>query len=435
MPPHFREECLNGMNWTVKQNCLIRRNRIALCLSTIFATSGLAIVPQSLSQATQMTSQELRGVWLTNIDSDVLFSQDRLNTGIKRLAKLNFNTVYPTVWNGGYTLYPSQVALQATGETQRLYPDSRETGKRDSREAAQRDRDMLKELVSVAHSQNLHVVPWFEFGFMAPANSELVKRHPDWITQKRDGSKIVMKEGIHPRVWLNPFHPEVQKFMIDLVSEVVTRYDVDGIQFDDHFGLPAPWGYDPYTVNLYRKEHKWKRPSKIATNPEWVRWRASKLTAFMGQLHQTVKAKNPKAIVSLSPNPARFAYKWFMQDWVTWEKRGYIDELVLQVYRTDRKGFLSELQRPEITRAKRRIPVSIGILSGLKNQHVSMNWIQKQVKWIRSHKFAGVSFFFYETLLASKTESLTQRSTAFQTLFPSPIKRSSLSTGWTFSKK
>jgi uncharacterized lipoprotein YddW (UPF0748 family) len=124
-----------------------------------------------------------------------------------------------------------------------------------------------------------------------------------------------------------------------------------------------------------------------------------------------------------------------MQDWVTWEKRGYIDELVLQVYRTDRKGFLSELQRPEVIRAKRRIPVSIGILSGLKNQHVSMNWIQKQVKWTRSHKFAGVSFFFYETLLTSKTESLAQRSTGLQTLFPNPIRRSSISEGWKFSKK
>jgi len=124
-----------------------------------------------------------------------------------------------------------------------------------------------------------------------------------------------------------------------------------------------------------------------------------------------------------------------MQDWVTWAKRGYIDELVLQVYRTDPKGFLSELKRPEIIRTKRRIPVSIGVLSGLRTQNVSINWVQKQVKWIRSHKFAGVSFFFYETLLTSKTESLTQRSTGLQTLFPNPIKRSSLSTGWTFSKK
>jgi uncharacterized lipoprotein YddW (UPF0748 family) len=244
------------MNWIVQQKRWMGRNGIALFLVTILAVSGLIIVPHSISQAGQPSTQELRGVWLTNIDSDVLFSKDRLNKGIKQLAKLNFNTVYPTVWSGGYTLYPSQVALQATGETHRLYPDRQETGRRDSREAAQSDRDMLEELITVARDQNLHVVPWFEFGFMAPANSALVKRHPDWITQRRDGTKVVMKETKHPRVWLNPFHPEVQKLLIDLVSEVVTRYDVDGIQFDDHFGLPAPWGYDPYTVNLFQDSHK-----------------------------------------------------------------------------------------------------------------------------------------------------------------------------------
>jgi uncharacterized lipoprotein YddW (UPF0748 family) len=65
----------------------------------------------------------MRGVWLTNIDSDVLFSRDRLETGIDRLAKLNFNTVYPTVWSWGYTLYPSQTAQLATGASQSLYPN------------------------------------------------------------------------------------------------------------------------------------------------------------------------------------------------------------------------------------------------------------------------------------------------------------------------
>jgi len=31
-------------------------------------------------------------IWLTNIDSDVLFSRDRLSAGIQRLANLHFNT-------------------------------------------------------------------------------------------------------------------------------------------------------------------------------------------------------------------------------------------------------------------------------------------------------------------------------------------------------
>jgi len=54
-----------------------------------FASKTLA------AQAAPMT--ELRGVWLTNIDSDVLFSTQKLKQGLERLARLNFNTIYHRV--------------------------------------------------------------------------------------------------------------------------------------------------------------------------------------------------------------------------------------------------------------------------------------------------------------------------------------------------
>jgi uncharacterized lipoprotein YddW (UPF0748 family) len=61
--------------------------------------------------------REIRGVWLTNIDSDVLFSRRGVTEALNRLKTLNFNTIYPTVWQGGYTLYPSQVAQQYFGQS------------------------------------------------------------------------------------------------------------------------------------------------------------------------------------------------------------------------------------------------------------------------------------------------------------------------------
>jgi uncharacterized lipoprotein YddW (UPF0748 family) len=398
------------------------RDRIAVYLTVLFATLGFIVSPQAIPKTVPSSTQELRGVWLTNIDSDVLFSRDRLKKSIRRLANLNFNTVYPTVWNWGYTLYPSKVAEAAIGTSQRLYPDFSNTGQPDAREAAQGDRDMLKELIDLAHAKNISVIPWFEFGFMAPANSDLAKRHPDWLTQRRNGS-IIVKEGQDPRVWLNPFHPDVQRFMTNLMVEVVVQYNVEGIQLDDHFALPVDLGYDPFTVRLYRQEHQGKSPPKNPRDPAWMRWRADKMTDFMARLFKAVKAKNPQALVSLSPNPADFSYQELLQDWRTWEQRGYIEELVIQVYRQDRNRFLMELERPELQRARQHIPVSIGILSGLKNREVPMSWIQQQVEWVRDRKFTGISFFFYETLWASKTESLDQRSDAIQTFFGQAVQR------------
>jgi uncharacterized lipoprotein YddW (UPF0748 family) len=203
------------------------------------------------------------------------------------------------------------------------------------------------------------VIPWFEFGFMAPADSQLALRHPDWLTSRRNGSKI-WQEGKHDRVWLNPFRPDVQQFIQNLIVEIVTKYDVDGIQFDDHFGLPSELGYDAFTVKLYQQEHKGKRPPNNPQDPEWLRWRANKISDFMKRVFAAVKARNQNCLISVAPNPQRVSYDLFLADWKTWERQGLIEELILQVYRNDLKVFISELEYPEVQAARRHIPVSIG---------------------------------------------------------------------------
>jgi uncharacterized lipoprotein YddW (UPF0748 family) len=347
---------------------------------------------------------ELRGVWLTNIDSDVLFSRKTLSRAIHRLNRMNLNTLYPTVWNWGYTLYPSTVMENAIDIAIDPHPGFE-------------DRDMLQEVVKKGHKQDLAVIPWFEFGLMAPADSELAQLHPDWLTQRRDGTQIVM-EGADPRVWLNPAHPEVQQLMVDLVTEIATNYEVDGIQFDDHLGMPVELGYDPYTVALYQQDHNGQSPPADYRNAAWMRWRAEHITALMEKMFHAIKAARPEAIVALSPNPKQFSYDTFLQDWWTWERQGLVEEMIIQVYRPDAERFIYELSQPEIAQVKAHIPLGIGILTGLRNRPVEMETIQEQVGLVRDYGLAGVSFFFYE--------SLGDRDAEFLDLFPTQLPRPSL---------
>ena len=362
--------------------------------------------------------KELRGVWMTNIDSNVLFSRAELEPALNKLADLNFNTVYPTVWNWGYTLFPSAVAKQVTGYKQGLYPDLAETGRQTRLEEAQGNRDMLLELIEIAHSRDLKVIPWFEFGFMAPADSALAMRHPDWLTQKQDGS-LITPEGDHDRVWLNPFHPEVQSFILELVAELSANYDIDGFQVDDHMGLPFAYGYDAYTVNLYKQEHNGQAPPLDPKDAEWTRWRADKITDFMGQVFRTVKRYKPQAIMSVSPNPHEFAYEYYLQDWDTWLKRGYVEELIIQLYRNDLGRFVWEMGQDAAEFARNHVPTSVGILSGLRGRSVPMSQIAEQVEAVRDRDYAGVSFFFYETLWNLSDEGTPlERQEALQEIFP-----------------
>jgi uncharacterized lipoprotein YddW (UPF0748 family) len=273
------------------------------------------------------------------------------------------------------------------------------------------------------------VIPWFEFGFMNTAESELVARRPDWITQRKDGSKI-WQEGEYRRVWLNPFHPEVQQFILALVEEIVTKYDVDGIQFDDHMGLPSDFGYDPYTIALYKKENQGKEPPANPKDPQWLRWRADKITEFMGRVFRTVKARKPYAIVALSPNSQQFSYENYLQDWLTWRRRGFVEELIVQIYRTDLQSYQNELMQPEIQEARMHIPVAVGVLTGLKNKPVPIDLVQQKTQIARDLGFAGVSFFFYETLWNLSNEPTDYRKTAFQSLFAPKVLRPTVFNGW-----
>lgn len=351
--------------------------------------------------AAQTPPTELRGVWLTNIDSEVLFSRYNLTAGLVRLKRLNFNTVYPTVWNGGYTLFPSETAKRTFGKELDPYPGLQ-------------GRDLLAEITFTGHRLGLSVIPWFEFGMMAPANSELARQHPDWLTARQDGTQIWM-QGNLPRVWLNPAHPDVQQFMVDLITEAVRKYDIDGIQLDDHFGMSVDFGYDPYTVQRYKETHNSSEPPANSEDPEWVRWRADNLSRLMKKLVDRIKAIKPNCVISLSPNPRDFAYQRYLQDWGAWERRGLVEELIVQVYRDDFSRFLWEIGQPVVQTAKDYLPVGIGLLSGLKNRITDMEKLQQQVTAVREKGYAGVSFFFYETI--------GKRDAAFKALFPTPAQR------------
>ncbi|GAB4193526.1 MAG: glycoside hydrolase family 10 protein [Coleofasciculaceae cyanobacterium] len=391
---------------------------------------------------------ELRGVWLTNVASGVLFVPGGVNRAMHQLAQLKFNTVYPVVWNRGHTYYPSSVAENVMGHSEEPLLWVMRLGG-----------DVLAEIVKQGQKRKLRVVPWFEYGFMTPKGSALARRHPDWLTNKRDSAKTLeeipeeldllnsdkqnapplsqrLKQFIRQRlvrntVWLNPLHPDVQKFILDLIVEVVKKYDVAGIQLDDHFGMPVELGYDSFTVQLYQKEHGGKRPPNDPLNAEWMRWRANKITNFVQRINKAVKAVKPKAMVSLSPNSQRFAYRAYLQDWQTWVERGLVDELVVQVYRGDSNSFLAELSQPALQTARDRIPVGIGILSGLWRRPVTMEQIQKQVQSVRDRGFKGVSFFYWESLWGYLApESPQKRRAAFRKLFsPSTPQKLNLKTG------
>lgn len=364
------------------------------------AHSQAAVARSAAAGNASRRDEEIRGVWFTANDMDVLRDRTRMREVVKQLAALHFNTIYPVVWNSGFAYYPSAV--------------SERLGLQDFQYRGLQGQDILRELIDEAHSQGLLVLPWFEFGFMVPPGSVLTRRQPDWLSRRRDGT-VTSISAAGEVSWLNPLHPKVQALLSELILEIATQYDADGIQFDDHTSLPSDFGYDAYTTALYRRSTGRVPPANPA-DAAWLQWRADGISAFLNRLHRQLQQKRPGFLVSLSPNYHDFAYKRQLQDWLTWLRQGSIDEVVVQLYRPDLASFEVELNRPEFAASRQRVPTAVGIFTGQRTQPVPIERVVAQAEAAR-RRGLGAAFFYYESLWEEAQEPAQLRQQALDALY------------------
>ncbi|MEA5475354.1 family 10 glycosylhydrolase [Synechococcus sp. CCY9201] len=350
------------------------------------------------------------GVWLTNSPSPLYYDAGRIERAVQELADAGFNTLYPNVWSRGTTFHrsrwaPMEPALLRAGA----------------------DLDPICRLTQAAQRRGLQVIPWFEYGLMEPADAEVVRRHPEWLLQRRDGSSLYAMHGADLRtsplkdlrVWLNPAHPGVRSRFIGLVSEIVQRCGVDGIQLDDHFAWPVDLGYDPYTRALYRAETG-REPPDNATDRDWMRWRRQQLTGLLRDLRSSLGKldRDRRTVVSLSPGPFRFAYNHWLQDWELWALGELIDDLVVQNYAYSVAGFAKDLNQPALVKARQwGMPVEIGILAGFGGRTPPMSQLEEKAR-LAAQRGHGVIYFYWEGLWGQHAgpEGGAQRKAAFRRL-------------------
>lgn len=325
----------------------------------------------------------IRGVWLTNVDSQVLNSKENIIEAVKLCKELKINTICVVTWNKAKTSFPSKVAKAVTGfEIDPIW----------------QGRDPLKELTEEAHKENIKVIAWFEFGFSSSYNEDggiIIKNKPHWKAIDNKGN-LVKKNNFE---WMNAFHPEVQQFMLDLILEVVRNYDIDGIQGDDRLpALPSSAGYDDYTVKLYKKEHKGKNPPQNYKDEKWVDWRANLLNKYMERIYKEVKKIKPNVLVTMAPSIYPWSKEEYLQDWPTWVENGWVDYIFPQLYRyniQDYQKLVKEIVQEQISdeNLSKFYP---GILIKAGSNYPSDDFLKEMITTNRNYGIKGEVFFFYE---------------------------------------
>ncbi|MBS1707119.1 MAG: family 10 glycosylhydrolase [Armatimonadetes bacterium] len=294
------------------------------------------------------------------------------------------NAVFIVVWNNGLTTYPSTVLERYIGVKQ---------------SPVYKGFDPLGEFVRQGHQAGIKVHAWFEYGFSHHYGADedvWAKKYPEWNGRTIDGKNLV-KNGF---AWWNALDLRPQKFLREIVLEVVQKYDIDGVQGDDRMpALPAEGGYDEQTLAAFHHETgSLGKPEK--EDKTWIQWRCDRLSSFARAIYEDVKKAKKDCLVSWAPSIYPWSKDEYLQDWPTWLRSGCADFVVPQVYRynaADYDATLSEL-RGQLSESDMH-RVFPGMLTALGSGYRATPSFLAHMKQSNSRLgFKGECLFYFESL-------------------------------------
>ncbi len=127
--------------------------------------------------------------------------------------------------------------------------------------------------------------------------------------------------------YLNPAYPQIRKFIIDGVSEIVKKYPIDGIQFDDYFYPPNTNEADKPCYDDYCSS-----PGNLSPIPI-TQWRLANINALISGTYSAIKNIKSDVVFGVSPQCNTDNDLKVGADVFTWcRSQGYIDYICPQTY-------------------------------------------------------------------------------------------------------
>ncbi len=281
------------------------------------------------------TPRELRAVWIATV-SNIDWPSERgipvheqkaeLRAMFDRIAMLNMNTVIFQVRPATDALYASELepwSEYLTGEQ----------GK-----APEPFYDPLAFAIEEAHKRGLELHAWINpFRSRHPsARGELAENH-----LSRTRPDLVVEYGRH--LWMDPGHPDSHEWSLNVVRDIIRRYNVDAIHVDDYF---YPYRERDADGNLIDFPDSASYAVYVAEHGHIERndWRRQNVDTFMERLYKVIRDEDPLVRFGVSPiglwRPdyqgdeiqGFDAYEQIYADARKWFKNGWLDYFAPQLY-------------------------------------------------------------------------------------------------------
>jgi len=338
------------------------------------------------------TRKVVRGVWVSDVGSDVFASRANITECVNICRDIGINTIFVVTYNDAKTKYKSQVMKEYMG----VEIDPKYAG-----------RDPLAEMIEAAKPLGIKVVAWFEYGFASVygdnTGGALVARYPSWASRDAAGN-ITEKNKFY---WLDAFNPDVQQFVKKLMVEVVQKYpDLAGVQGDDRLpALASNGGYNSTVTARYKTETGRTAPSNYLDS-HWLQWRADKLSDFGEYIFKHIKSLEGGKMVSWSPSPFSWSLQNYLQDWPEWLKRGIVDHIHPQLYRYNFNDYKATLDQALNTMSPfnfKELIFSPGILVGIgSGDAITPEILDQKLAYNRQRGVEGETYFYYERIRKNK---------------------------------
>ncbi|HYD51523.1 MAG TPA: family 10 glycosylhydrolase [Gemmatimonadaceae bacterium] len=297
--------------------------------------STLSAQPASSSDAPPPVAREFRASWVAtvaNIDwpsrpgLSSWEQQAELRAIMDRAARLKMNAVVFQVRPAADALYasPHEPWSEYLTGVQGLPPDPYY--------------DPLELAVKEAHARGLELHAWFNpYRAKHPtARSDVAATH---VAKTRPA--LVRTYGRH--LWLDPGLPEVRRYSLAVVTDVVRRYDVDGVHIDDYF-YPYKERDAANAVIDFPDSVSYARYRAGGGTLGKDDWRRENVNQFVRELYAEVKRLKPHVKVGVSPiglyrpgQPASVttgfdSYAEIYGDSRLWWRNGWVDYFAPQLY-------------------------------------------------------------------------------------------------------
>lgn len=301
---------------------------LAACATTTRPRSSRAAGRwrQDVTLRPPAAAREFRGVWVAtvaNIDwpskktpeSAVL--REEIGRIIRRCKELNLNAILLQVRPSCDAIYRSHLEPWSeflTGASGR---------------GPEPEFDPLNEWIAQAHNAGLELHAWFN-PFRARHHEAKGPDAANHVTNSRPGL-IRFYSNVK---WLDPGEPEAQRHSLEVVADVVRRYDIDGVHFDDYF---YPY---PVAGHAFPDEASHARYGGGLSRGDW---RRANIDSFVQRVSREIKRIKPDLPFGISPfgiwrpgHPPGVdgldAYEALAADARRWLQEGWIDYASPQLY-------------------------------------------------------------------------------------------------------